>query len=73
MPTAVILDGMATDKRGSDRHKHKGKPVQLRLPAVIRQQLETLSRRNLTTMTAEVIAALRAHLAANGLWPPKPS
>lgn len=64
------LGGMTKKKAEGDRHRTP--PFQVRLPEILRTQLEELSRRNLTTLSAEVVAALRKHLAENGLWPPPP-
>jgi hypothetical protein len=58
---------MARPKRPGDRHKTQA--FQLRLHTLLRKQLEKLADRNLTTITAEVIAAIRKHLEDNGLWP----
>lgn len=62
---------MTEPKRRGDRHKNK--PLQLRLHPLLRQQLQTLADRNLTTLTAEATAAIRRHLEENGLWPPPAS
>lgn len=62
------MSGMTDKKRSKDRHKTM--PLQLRLPSVLRRQLEILAERNLTNLTTEAIAALRSHLEKNGLWPP---
>ncbi len=59
---------MADKKKKSDRHKNP--QLQLRLHQILRRQLDVLAKRNLTTRTAEVVAAIRKHLADNGLWPP---
>jgi hypothetical protein len=58
-----------TKKRSLDRHANK-KPVQLRLHPALREQLERLCDRNLSTLTAEVTTALRKHLESEGFWPP---
>lgn len=51
--------------------RHIAKPFPVRLHPVIRQQLEKLVEQNVgTTITAEIVAAIRKHLADNGLWPP---
>ncbi len=56
-------------KKKPDRHTLK--PFQIRLHPVLRTQLDKLVEQNVgTTITAEIIAAIRNHLAANGLWPP---
>jgi hypothetical protein len=57
-----------TDKPKKDRHIKK--PLQLRLHALLRQQLEKLAERNASTMTAEITIAVRERLEAAGLWPP---
>lgn len=44
--------------------------LQMRLPKPLHQQLRALADRNVTTLSAEVCAALRKHLFDNGLWPP---
>jgi hypothetical protein len=36
---------------------------------VLRKQLEKLTDRNLSTMTTEIIVAIRDRLERNGLWP----
>lgn len=54
-------------KRKGDRHSTK--PFQIRLHASLRGQLKKLAKRNLSTMTAEITAAIRKHLAGEGLWP----
>jgi len=54
--------------RKGDRHRHK--QLNLRLHSVLRAQLEILADRNLTNLTIEATAAIRKHLAENGLWPP---
>ena len=59
---------MAKEKKPSDRHRAKA--MQLRLHHLLRQQLELLCERNVSTMTAEIAIALREHLRAAGLWPP---
>jgi hypothetical protein len=46
---------------------------QMQLHPELRKQLEKLKKRNLTTITAEINAAIRKHLADNGLWPPASS
>lgn len=52
--------------------RHVAKPFPVRLHPVIRTQLEKLVEQNVgTTITAEIVAAIRKHLADNGLWPPK--
>ena len=51
-----------------DRHKRKG--MQLRLHPLMRQQLDLLVERNVSTLSAEIIAAIREKLAREGLWPP---
>lgn len=70
MPMRVATIGFMAKKRSDDRHSGETKPMQLRIHPLLRQQLEILAERNLTTMTAEVVAALRKHLTENGLWPP---
>lgn len=55
-------------KRKGDRHATK--QFQIRLHASLRQQLKKLSKRNLSTMTAEITTAIRKHLTSEGLWPP---
>jgi hypothetical protein len=52
--------------------RHKRGFFVFRIPTVLRDQLEELCARNLTTLSGEVVAALRKHLAENGLWPPPP-
>jgi hypothetical protein len=54
-------------KKANDRHKSQA--FQLRMHPVLRTQLEKLAERKLTTLTAEVVEAIRRHLEANGLWP----
>jgi predicted DNA-binding protein len=54
-------------KANGDRHKTKMFPI--RMHPVLRTQLEKLAERKLTTLTAEVVEAIRRHLEANGLWP----
>lgn len=66
-PTAKPVGGAP---KKSDRHK--GKATQLRMHPILRRQLDLLAERNLTTRTAEIAIAIRAHLAKNGLWPPSP-
>ncbi len=55
-------------KRKPDRHKNPA--LNLRLHPILRQQLQALADRNLTTLTTEATAAIREYLRANGLWPP---
>ncbi len=50
--------------------RHKAKSLQLRIHPLLRRQLEALVERNVSTLTAEITIALRAHLEAAGLWPP---
>lgn len=57
-------------KKKPDRHK--AKPFQLRLHPLLKAQLEKLAERNVSTMTAEIVAAIRRHLEDNKLWPPAP-
>jgi hypothetical protein len=57
-------------KRSADRHSGDKIPVQVRLHPVLHQQLDKLCERNMSTMTAEIVTALRKHLEAEGLWPP---
>ena len=59
-----------TKKKSSDRHATKMFPI--RMHPVIRQQLEVLAERRLSTLTAEIVEAIRRHLEANGLWPVAP-
>lgn len=75
MVSTVMMDVMADKKptkaksrRAGDRHINK--PLQLRLHPSLRQQLRLLADQNLTTMTAEVVAAIRDRLKSQGLWPP---
>lgn len=44
-------------------------PFQLRLHPLIRKQLETLAKRNVSSLSSEVVTAIKKHLADNGLWP----
>lgn len=60
---------MAKKKPSGDRHKKK--QTQLRLHPLLRAQLEKLVERKLTTMASEITEALRKHLEANNLWPPR--
>lgn len=55
-------------KKKADRHQTR--PFPLRLRADLKEQLEKLAERNVTSITAEIIAAVRDRLIANGLWPP---
>lgn len=48
----------------------KSAPFQIRLHASLKTQLEKLAERKLTTMSAEIVEAVRKHLEGNGLWPP---
>ncbi len=61
-----------TTERGPGRPKdrHKKKTTNIRLHPIVREQLEKLAARNLTTITEEITAAIRERLTANGLWPP---
>jgi hypothetical protein len=58
--------------------KKKGDPVrqtrlmQLRMPLILHAQLEEAAERNLTNVSAEIIAACRMYLTNLGLWPPNP-
>jgi len=56
------------EPRKGGRHRHK--QLNLRLHSALRAQLQTLADRNLTNLTVEATAAIRKHLAENGLWPP---
>lgn len=51
-------------KKKPDRHKSK--PFQLRMPDFLKEQLEKLADQNYSTMTAEIIAAIKKHLEASG-------
>lgn len=62
------MSATMADEKPKDRHKNK--PLQLRLPPILRQQLEVLARRNLTTLTAEASRAIRELLSREELWPP---
>lgn len=63
------IEDMSSDQ-SRKRDRHKKKPLQLRLHESLREQLEKLAERNLTTLTAEITAAIRERLIANDLWPP---
>lgn len=45
--------------------------INVRMPLVLKNQLEELAARNLTDVSAEIIAACLDRLKSNGLWPPK--
>jgi hypothetical protein len=52
----------------------EAKPVKreqfnIRMPDALRAQLEVLAARNLTDVSAEIIAACLDRLKANSLWP----
>lgn len=53
--------------------KQRTQPFQIRLHPAIRTQLEELVKRNYSSLSAEVVAAIKAYLAANELWPPPPT
>lgn len=62
-------------KRGKSG-KQDPKPItreqfNIRMPVPLRIQLEALADKNLTDVTAEIIAACLDRLKANDLWPPK--
>lgn len=63
------MNGMAKEERKQDRHKKK--PLQLRLHPLMKRQLKELAVRNTSTMTAEIVVAIRELLKKEGLWPPK--
>lgn len=65
----MTMTSMAKDKKRSDGVEKK-KPTQLRLHPLLRRQLEKLAERNASTMTTEIVTAIRKYLEANGLWPP---
>jgi len=63
-----IIACMANKKKTtSDRHKRKA--LQLRMHALLRQQLERLVERNASTLTAEITTAVRERLEKHNLWP----
>lgn len=55
---------------GKKADRHKTKQVNLRLPEVFRKQIEKLCEKNVTTITGEIITAIRERLERNELWPP---
>lgn len=66
---AFIVSSMG---RRRDGDRHKSRQVNLRLPDVLREQLDVLCDQNLSTITSEIITAVRKHLEQNNLWPPPP-
>jgi hypothetical protein len=54
-------------KKKPDRHK--ADPFMFRMPPRMRVQLDKLAERNVSTVTAEIIIAVRRHLELNDLWP----
>lgn len=63
-------DTMARKPRPKN-DRHKTKAFTLRLNDRLRKQLETLADLNVTTVTLEVVTAIRERLLRNDLWPPK--
>lgn len=51
-------------KKPTSAHKHK--PFQLRMPEVLKQELEELAEEKFTTVTAEIIQAIVTYLRNNG-------
>jgi hypothetical protein len=64
---SVIVANMGRNRAGD---RHKSKQVNLRLPESLRKQLELLCDRQVTTLTAEIITAIREHLERKEMWPP---
>lgn len=56
-------------EKPADRHDKKKKQMQIRLHPILKRQIKVLADRNLTNMSDEFTAAVRKHLAENGLWP----
>ena len=67
---------MGKKKQNSDGPKrpdrHRKLQTQLRLDPRVREQLDILVDRRISTLTEEITEAIRKHLADNGLWPPPP-
>lgn len=55
-------------RRRGDRHKSK--QLALRMPEIFRKQLELLCDRQVSTLTGEILVAIRKHLESHNLWPP---
>lgn len=62
-----------TMKKKQTTSAHKYKMVAVRLPDTMRQILEQMAQRNVTTLTAEVIRCVREDLERKNLWPPPAS
>lgn len=58
---------MSTSEQ-ADRRK-RGSSSQFRLPPDVKEMLKRLAEANYSTMTAELIRAVRTRAVAEGVWP----
>lgn len=65
--------GNKSNEDGRPKKRHIGKPFQLRLHPLLKEQLRILAERNTTKMTAEIVRAIRELLQRENLWPPPQS
>jgi hypothetical protein len=70
------VDGCETVCKRCHRHKPvsrrrvpTGKPFMFRVPPAMREALESLTERNASTLTSEIVTAIRTSLTESGLWP----
>ena len=64
-----VLSDLMAKKAG--RRSIKSSQFNMRLPDVLKEQLEELARRNLSDMTAEILQAIVERLRTHKLWPPE--
>lgn len=68
--TGFTMTRMAKKRKGD---RHLAKPFMIRMHPVLRKQLELLVEMNVTsTMTHEIVEAIKERLRVAGLWPPPP-
>ncbi|MFM8221464.1 MAG: hypothetical protein ACKOJF_21340 [Planctomycetaceae bacterium] len=61
---------MPPRKKSHSSDPHKVKALCLRLHPLLRQQLEALADRNVSSVTTEITRLIREGLELAGMWPP---